>query len=78
MLLVAGLIGIVIAGVIVGAVARAVGREAGAQRAADLAAVAAGTVMHESYGRLCEPSVAEWQPNPRQLAKAASTLAVSP
>ena len=69
MLLVAGLIGIVIAGVIVGAVARAVGREAGAQRAADLAAVAAGNVMHESYGRLFEPPVVGGQPNPEHLEK---------
>jgi soluble lytic murein transglycosylase-like protein len=68
--LVAGLVGIVIAGVIVGAVARAVGREAGAQRAADLAAVAAGNVMHESYGRLFEPAIADGQPNPRHLEKA--------
>jgi hypothetical protein len=68
-LLVAGLAGLVIAGVIVGAVARAVGREAGAQRAADLAAVAAGTVMHESYGRLFEPALIRRRPNPRHLEK---------
>jgi hypothetical protein len=67
--LVAGLVGVVIAGVIVGAVARAVGREAGAQRAADLAAVAAGNVMHESYGRLFEPALVEGQPNPAHLEK---------
>src|SRR3954471_8627387 len=67
--MVAGLIGVVIAGVIVGAVARAVGREAGAQRAADLAAVAAGNVMHESYGRLFEPALVEGQPNPRHLER---------
>jgi soluble lytic murein transglycosylase-like protein len=68
-LVVAGLIGVVIAGVIVGAVARAVGREAGAQRAADLAAVAAGNVMHESYGRLFEPPVVDGEPNPEHLEK---------
>jgi hypothetical protein len=69
--MVAGLVGVVITGVIVGAVARAVGREAGAQRAADLAAVAAGNLMHESYGRLFEPALLEGQPNPRHLEKAA-------
>jgi len=63
--------GVLVAGVIVGAVARAVGREAGAQRAADLAAVAAGKVMHESYGRLFEPALLDGQPNPRHLEKAA-------
>ena len=71
MVLVAGLVGVVIAGVIVGAVARAVGREAGAQRAADLAAVAAGKTMHESYGRLFEPALVGGQPNPRHLEKGA-------
>jgi hypothetical protein len=70
-LLVAGLVGVVIAGVIVGAVARAVSREAGAQRAADLAAVAAGNLMHGSYGRLFEPARVEGRPNPRHLEKAA-------
>src|SRR3954453_24176998 len=63
--------GVVFAGVIVGAVARAVGLEAGAHRAADLAAVAAGKVMHESYGRLFEPARLDGQPNPRHLEKAA-------
>src|SRR3954470_9178567 len=63
--------GVLVAGVIVGAVARAVGREAGAQRAADLAAVAAGKVMHESYGRLFEPALLDGQPNPRHREKAA-------
>ncbi len=69
--LVAGLAGVVIAGVIVGAVARAVGREAGAQRAADLAAVAAGRLMHESYGRLFEPPLIRGRPNPAHLEKTA-------
>lgn len=70
LLLVGGLAGIVIAGVVIGAVARAVGREAGAQRAADLAAVAAGQVMHQNYGRLFEPALIRRQPNPRHLEKA--------
>src|SRR3954453_16538184 len=63
--------GVLLAGVIVGAVARAVGREAGAQRAADLAAVAAGKVRDESYGRLFGPALLDGQPNPRHLEKAA-------
>ena len=70
MVLVAGLAGVVIAGVIVGAVARAVGREAGAQRAADVAAVAAGRLMHENYGRLFEPPLVGGRPNPGHLEKA--------
>ncbi len=69
-LVLGGLAGLLIATVIIGAVARAVGHEAAAQRAADLAAVAAGRVMHDNYGRLFEPAFIRRRPNPNHLEKA--------
>jgi soluble lytic murein transglycosylase-like protein len=70
-LLLAGMVGVLIATVIAGAVARAVAKEAKAQRAADLAAVAAARVMNANYPRLFEPAVLPGGvPNPRHLEKA--------
>ncbi len=69
-LLIAGMMGVLIAAVIAGVVARAVGREAAAQRAADLAAVAGARVMNDNYPRLFEPALIEGEPNPRHIEKA--------
>ena len=63
-LLLAGMIGVVIAALITGAVARAVAKEGRAQRAADLAAVAAARVMNANYSRLFEPAVDSWRAEP--------------
>jgi soluble lytic murein transglycosylase-like protein len=69
-LLIAGMIGVLIAALITGAVARAVAKEGKAQRAADLAAVAAARVMNANYSRLFEPPYVDDVPNPRHLEKA--------